>query len=141
MTVSPTSTLVKLTGLDMAHDYSIHLVMRTSAGDFHSNTITAKTHTLDNLTGIRVSFGQFSPGVEGEAEVERLIQIINRIGASYTEDLTTENTHLVCLVPRGPKYEKACEWNIPVVSADFLRACETHGKIQPVGQFYVAKER
>ncbi|KAJ3057318.1 Chitin synthase, class 5 [Rhizophlyctis rosea] len=132
--VAPTAVSAKLSGLDVNQEYEIWVVVRTSAGSFESNHVTARTHTMENLTGISVSFGVFA----NEGEVEPLVDLLARIGASYTDDLTTDNTHLICTVPRGPKYEKAVEWNIPVVGPEFLKACEAQGKIQPSHSFYVS---
>lgn len=131
--ISPTATSVKLSGLDVNHDYEIYLAIRTSAGTFTSNSVRVKTHTMENLTGIHVAFGKFS----NEKDVPILIELLKRIGAKYSEDVTIDNTHLVCNIPRGSKYEKASELNIPIVSPEFLKACETLGKIQPVGSYYV----
>ncbi|KAJ3257920.1 Chitin synthase, class 5 [Boothiomyces macroporosus] len=64
---------------------------------------------------------------------------VGRIGASYSDDLTSENTHLVCSLPKGPKYEKALELNIPIVTPEFLKSCEQLGKVQPAGTFYISK--
>ncbi|KAJ3022590.1 Chitin synthase, class 5 [Thoreauomyces humboldtii] len=132
--VAPGASSVKLSGLDVAHEYEVWIDVRTSAGCLHSNRVTVKTHAMDNLTGINVAFGSLA----NVHDLEPLIELVARIGANYTEELTTDNTHLVCNVPKGPKYEKAVEWNIPVVSPDFLKACQTQGKIQPAGQFYVS---
>ncbi|KAJ3102127.1 Chitin synthase, class 5 [Phlyctochytrium planicorne] len=132
--INPTATTAKLSGLDVNHDYEVWIVVRTSAGSFTSNHINLKTHSLDNLTGINVSFGALS----NDGELDALIDILGRIGASYTEELTTDNTHLVCTFARGPKYEKALEWNIPAVSPEFLKACEQNGKVMPSHSYYVA---
>ncbi|KAI9014676.1 Chitin synthase, class 5 [Gaertneriomyces sp. JEL0708] len=134
LNVASTARSVKLSGLDVAHEYEVWIVLRTSAGALQSNKITVKTHSMENLTGINVSFGTFT----NTTEVEELVELLSRIGAGYTEDLTTESTHLVCTVPRGPKYDKAVEWNVPIVSPEFLKACEMQGKIQPATSFYVS---
>ncbi|TPX38909.1 hypothetical protein SeLEV6574_g07523 [Synchytrium endobioticum] len=127
------STSCKLSGLDVAHDYEIWISLRTSAGILVSNRVNVKTHTLENLSGINISFA----AIPHEGEVEALQALLKRIGANWTDELTTDNTHLVCSQARGPKYERAVEWNIPVVSPDFLRACETNGKVQPAHLYYV----
>ncbi|KAI8815427.1 BRCT domain-containing protein [Cladochytrium replicatum] len=134
LTIPSGATTAKLSGLEVAHEYEVWIIVRTSAGNFTSNRITAKTHALDNLTGINVCFGQFTH----DQDVDALTEIVGQIKASYTDELTLENTHLVCTVPRGPKYEKAMEWNIPVVSPEFLKACQAQGKIQPAHSFYVS---
>ncbi|KAI8921787.1 BRCT domain-containing protein [Entophlyctis helioformis] len=135
LNLTPLATSAKLSGLDVSHEYEIWVVLRTSAGSFTSNKLQVKTHAMDNLTGLNPSFGTFS----NDSEVEVLTELLARIGASYTDDLTTDNTHLVCSVPRGPKYERAKELNIPIVSPEFLKACEQQRKVMPAHSFYVAK--
>lgn len=132
--VAHTATSAKLSGLDVSHEYEIWLIVRTSAGALSSNRVHVQTHAMENLTGINVSFGNFS----NMTEIESLIDLLNRMGAHYTDELTTDNTHLICTVPTGPKYEKAVEWNIPIVSPEFLKACYAQGKIQPATTFYVS---
>ncbi|KAJ3417023.1 MutS protein msh5 [Chytridiales sp. JEL 0842] len=134
--VAPSATSAKLSGLDVDHEYDVWVVLRTSAGLFTSNHISVKTHTLDNLTGINVSFGSLS----NDGEMDNLIQLLRRMGAHYTEELTTDNTHLVCAFARGPKYEKAVEWNIPAVSPEFLKACEQNGKVMPAHSYFTKHE-
>ncbi|TPX36948.1 hypothetical protein SmJEL517_g01101 [Synchytrium microbalum] len=131
--VSGFSTSCKLSGLDVNHDYDIWISLRTSAGALTSNRVQVRTHTLENLRGINVCFA----AIQSDGEMDSLIALLKRIGASYTEELTTDNTHLVCSQPRGPKYERAVEWNIPAVSPDFLRACENANRIQPAHSYYV----
>jgi hypothetical protein len=131
----PSANSVKLSGLDVAHDYTVWIVLRTSAGSFTSNKLMVKTHTMENLSGLNPTFGQFS----NPNDQEELIGILNRLGAGYSEELTSDNTHFICSVPKGPKYERAMELNIPVVSPEFLKACEAQGKVMPSHLFYMAK--
>ncbi|KAI9202270.1 BRCT domain-containing protein [Polychytrium aggregatum] len=133
--VPPEATSCKLGGLDVNQEYQIWIIIRTSAGSFTSNKLNVKTHTLDNLTGVNVCFGMFA----NEGDVSSLVDMLSRIGATYTEELSPDNTHMICTIPRGPKYEMALEWNIPVVSPEFLKACVNQGKIQPAHSYYVAK--
>jgi hypothetical protein len=136
VTPSPAATSVKLSGLDMNHEYELWIVVRTSAGSFPSNKECIRTHNIDNLTGLNPTFGLFN----NPADAAELTEIISRIGASYTEDLSTDNTHLVCTLPRGPKFERAQELNIPIVSPEFFKACEANGKIMPSHLFYMQAE-
>ncbi|KAJ3195550.1 Chitin synthase, class 5 [Irineochytrium annulatum] len=133
LVVPPGANSAKLSGLDVSHEYEVWIVVRTSSGHYHSNHITVKTHSLENLTGINVCFGALG----NDGEMSNLVELLGRIGASYTEELTTDNTHLVCSFARGPKYEKALEWNIPAVSPEFLKACEQNGKVMPSFQYYL----
>jgi NAD-dependent DNA ligase len=70
-------------------------------------------------------------------QVSELMDIVSRIGASFTEELSSDNTHFICTVPKGPKYERALELNIPVVNPEFLKACETQRKVMPSHLFYM----
>ena len=121
------STCTKLSGLDVSHEYQVWIVVRTSAGTFESNHIAVKTLPLTDLTGLNICFGPLSgSSVEREA-LEELV--VKRLGAKCGDELSMETTHVVCSFARGPKYEKAVEWNVPVVSPEFLRACEQSGKM------------
>jgi twin BRCT domain len=51
---------------------------------------------MDNLSGIYPSFGTFT----NDTEIEKLIELLGRVGATYSDELTAENTHLVCTVPK-----------------------------------------
>ncbi|OWF43255.1 PAX-interacting protein 1-like isoform X1 [Mizuhopecten yessoensis] len=56
---------------------------------------------------------------EGDERM-RIKQMINAIGAKYTGYMTHSNSVLVCKRPEGEKYEKAKEWHLPVVNAQWL---------------------
>jgi hypothetical protein len=60
--------------------------------------------------------------VTGYAGVRRkaLRFLIEAMGAYYDESLRPTTTHLICHEPSGPKYEKAIEWKIHVVSIEWL---------------------
>ena len=51
----------KMSGLQLNTEYSFYLVLRTSGGTYTSNTLTVKTHDMNNLTGIRVTPGVLPP--------------------------------------------------------------------------------
>eukprot|EP01027_Heterolobosea_sp_BB2_P025400 GEZU01038983.1.p1 GENE.GEZU01038983.1~~GEZU01038983.1.p1 ORF type:complete len:111 (+),score=14.21 GEZU01038983.1:112-444(+) len=47
--------------------------------------------------------------------------LIRACGAKYTGALSKkENTHLICSLPEGEKYNKALEWKIKVVNRRWL---------------------
>jgi hypothetical protein len=75
LTVIPVGTSAKLTGLDVNQSYQVFVRIKTSAGILKSNDLTIKTHSLDNLTGINVSFGEFAVS-GGDAEVDKLIDLV-----------------------------------------------------------------
>ncbi|KAJ1548230.1 Chitin synthase, class 5 [Nowakowskiella sp. JEL0078] len=134
LNLQPTATNAKLTGLEMDHEYEIFIIVRTSAGVLTSSKISARTHKLDNLTGINVCFGDFSH----DQDIDALVDLLHRIGAQCSDELTTDNTHLVCTIAKGPKYDRSLEWNIPVVSPEWLKACEAQKKIQPAHSYYIS---
>jgi hypothetical protein len=88
---------------------------------------------MDNLTGLNPTFGQFT----NSSDISELIEILSRIGATYTEDLSSDNTHFICTAPKGPKYERALELNIPIVNPEFLKACEAQKRVMPSHLFYI----
>jgi topoisomerase (DNA) II binding protein 1 len=49
-----------------------------------------------------------------------IIWMLKEIGAGYTDNLTSKNSHLICKDAAGKKYEKACEWGLHVVSVEWL---------------------
>lgn len=67
--------------------------------------------------------------VTGFVGLERvgLKQLIMCIGGSYSEKMTVQNTHLICKEAKGPKFLKAHEWNIHVITVDWLYHVMKHG--------------
>lgn len=49
-----------------------------------------------------------------------IIWMLKAIGAEYTDNLKSKNTHLICKDASGKKYEKACEWGLHVISVEWL---------------------
>lgn len=79
---------------------------------------------IQNENGVKLKVA-----VTGFMGVERigLRNMLVSIGAGYTENMGSTNTHLICKEAVGPKYLKAVEWNLHVVSVDWLfRICH-HG--------------
>jgi NAD-dependent DNA ligase len=58
-----------------------------------------------------------------------IIHLIEAMGpGAYDDAMRTNTTHLICKEPpSGAKYEKAMEWNIPVVSVEWLYHVAKHG--------------
>jgi hypothetical protein len=76
--------------------------------------------------------------VTGFKGVERigLRNIVESIGAVYTDDMGSKNTHLICKEAVGPKYDKAIEWGLHVVSVDWLYRICYHGYKQVYEETY-----
>jgi hypothetical protein len=82
---------------------------------------------MDNLTGIRVAFGNFE---HPELVMTEMKQILERVDATWTDGLDHKTTHLLAELPGGRNYETAVRHSIPVVKPDWLVQCEKNKKIQ-----------
>jgi len=122
----------KISGLALDTEYTFHLVLRTSAGQYSSERLTIKTHTMENLSGITVS-----PGVMPNQLKDSLAETVNRIGAKFIDTVRIDTTHFVCTEPRGQAWEKAVEMNVPVVVPDWVKGCEREGRIVGVRGYYL----
>jgi hypothetical protein len=122
----------KMSGLQIDSEYSFYLVLKTSGGVYTSNTLTVKTHTMNNLTGITVTPGILPPPLR-----ESLEMAIERIGAKMNDTIRIDTTHFVCTEGRGREWEKANEMNIPIVRPEWVEGCEREGKIIGVRGYYL----
>lgn len=64
---------------------------------------------------IKVSVSGFQ-----NSERSGLKHLLQSIGATYTDNMGNKNTHLICREAKGPKYHKAIEWGLHVVTVDWL---------------------
>ena len=122
----------KISGLALDTEYTFHLVLRTSAGQYSSERLTVKTHKMTDLTGITVT-----PGVMPAQLKDSLEETVERIGAKMTDTVRIDTTHFVCTEPRGQAWEKAVEMNVPVVVPDWIKGCEREGRIVGVRGYYL----
>jgi len=122
----------KISGLAVNTEYSFQLVLRTSGGTYSSNTLTVKTHTMENLTGITVTPGVMPPPLR-----ESLDTAVKRIGAKIVDTVRINTTHFVCTEGRGRDWERAVEMNIPVVRPEWIEGCEREGKLTGVRGYYL----
>jgi len=122
----------KMSGLSLDTEYSFFLVLRTSAGTYTSNTLTVKTHVMENLTGITITPGVLPPPLR-----ESLESAAERIGAKMVDTVRIDTTHFVCTEPRGDAWQKAVDMNIPVVRPEWVEGCEREGKLVGVRAYYL----
>ncbi|KAK5954475.1 Chitin synthase, class 5 [Knufia fluminis] len=122
----------KMSGLALDTEYRFFLVLRTSGGTYTSNTLTVKTHVMENLTGITVTPGVLPPPLR-----ETLESAVERIGAKIADTVRIDTTHFVCAEPRGDAWQKAVEMNIPVVRPEWVEGCEREGKLVGVRAYYL----
>lgn len=122
----------KISGLAIHTEYTFHLVLRTTAGTYHSEKLTCRTHKMTDLSGITVT-----PGVLPPQRKEALGAAVDRIGGKMIDSVRIDTTHFVCTEGRGPLWEKAVEMNIPVVVPEWVDACESEGTIVSVRGYYL----
>ena len=122
----------KISGLGLDTEYTFHLVLRTSAGQYSSERLTVKTHKMTDLSGITITPGSMPPPLR-----ESLAETVNKIGAKMIDSVRIDTTHFVCTEPRGQAWEKAVEMNVPVVVPDWVKGCEREGRIVGVRGYYL----
>lgn len=122
----------KISGLAVDTEYTFHLVLRTSAGTFHSDRVTVRTHKMTDLSGVTITTGILPASIK-----ERLTQAVERIGAKIVDGVRIDTTHFITTEGRGQAWEKAVEQNIPVVRPEWVDACEKNGRILGVTKFYL----
>ena len=122
----------KVSGLAVDTEYTFHLVLRTSAGQYSSEKLAVKTHKMTDLSGITVTPGVLPPPLR-----ENLTGAVDRIGGKIVENVRIDTTHFVCTEGRGPQWEKAQEMNIPIVRPEWVEGCEREGRIVGVRGYYL----
>ena len=122
----------KVSGLAVDTEYTFHLILRTSAGQYSSEKLVVKTHKMTDLSGITVT-----PGVLPAPLRESLCGAVERIGAKIAEHVRIDTTHFVCTEGRGREWEKAGEMNIPIVRPEWVEGCEREGRIVGVRGYYL----
>ncbi|KAK0292649.1 hypothetical protein LTR35_000680 [Friedmanniomyces endolithicus] len=122
----------KISGLALDTEYTFHLVLRTSAGQYASERLTVKTHKMTDLHGITVTTGVMPSQLK-----DSLAETVQRIGAKMIEGVRIDTTHFVCTEPRGLDWDKAVEMSVPVVVPDWVKGCEREGKIIGVRAYYL----
>lgn len=76
-------------------------------------------------------------GFEGDERI-RIKQMIVESGATFTDYLSRHNSVLICKKPEGPKYQRAKEWNIPVVNTFWLSDI-LQGNLSQMSQYDLQK--
>ncbi|KAK9451876.1 uncharacterized protein V1518DRAFT_409798 [Limtongia smithiae] len=128
-----TNTSTKLSGLSIDTAYTFHLELATSAGTYVSDKITVKTHKMTDLSGITCCLG-----IVSDEDRAILDDVVARIGAKPLQDrVRIDTTHFICSEGSGAQWERALETNIPIVRPEWLRACESEGRIVGVRSYYL----
>ncbi|KAF8318097.1 hypothetical protein DL93DRAFT_2054764 [Clavulina sp. PMI_390] len=143
------NTSTKVSGLDVQTKYTFHLVLRTTAGTFNSNTIDVKTHAMSDTSGISVCFGN----VQDPVLLEQAKLALEEMKAKWSDRIQIDTTHFVCTTPAptpsgatvagnasvgaGVEYQKALQLSIPVVQPQWVLACLQEKKMVPIASFYL----
>ncbi|WFC96957.1 Chitin synthase, class 5 [Malassezia brasiliensis] len=135
------TTSTKLSGLAMDTDYTIQLVLYTSAGTFASDELRTRTHTIQDTSGIHVCFGAIDDArLRAAAE-----DVLAGLGGQWSEQIQVDTTHLVTThAPRGQAdtpdarvYAKAQQLSIPIVQPHWLFACADEHRMVNISSYYV----
>ncbi|KAF9483199.1 hypothetical protein BDN70DRAFT_874071 [Pholiota conissans] len=73
-----------------------------------------------------------------QSETLAVQRLFRALGITLASTLLRRSTHLLCPSAMGPKFEKAREWEIPVVGMEWVAAIASTGGIPPVHGFTVA---
>ncbi|KAJ3091670.1 DNA topoisomerase 2-binding protein 1 [Quaeritorhiza haematococci] len=90
-------------------------------------------------------FASFTIGITGYDGLERqhIGNLCTLLGAEFSERFSRKNTHLLCKPGQkymsSMKYIKAVEWNIPVVTAEWLDACALHNAVVDMEPYHPSK--
>lgn len=145
-----TNTSTKLSGLSLDTPYTFHLVLKTSAGTYHSNVARVRTHTIADTSGISVCFGTVTDPVL----LEDAKAALHQIKARWSDKIQIDTTHFVCTTPAmtpsgarasggsvsggpGVEYQRALQLSIPVVQPQWIIACNTEKKMVPIAAYYL----
>lgn len=155
------NTSTKVSGLDVDAPYSFHLIMRTTAGTFSSQTIKTRTLTLTDTSGINVCFGI----VEPPELLEQAQQALEAMHARFSSRIQIDTTHFVCTHPSGElptpstspsastaainaappppnsavEYQRAVQLSIPIVKPSWVLSCQREKKMVAINQHYLDK--
>ncbi|ORY61174.1 hypothetical protein BCR35DRAFT_326729 [Leucosporidium creatinivorum] len=136
------NTSTKLSGLSLDTDYTFHLVLKTSAGTFSSAIVKTRTHTITDTSGISVCFGHIEP----ETLLTEAKAALGSMKARFYDKIQIDTTHFVATSPASPsnpsggpgiEYQKALQLSIPVVSPEWVIACNREQKMVPISNYYI----
>lgn len=82
------------------------------SGDDFSVPSLVDAYQLPSLYGLQICV----TGFDDLDQRQYLMHTINEQGATYNGDLTKAVTHLIAKRPEGPKYDRARQWGLKIVS-------------------------
>ncbi|KAG1736323.1 hypothetical protein EDB19DRAFT_1721537 [Suillus lakei] len=66
-------------------------------------------------------------------------RLLRALGITLAQIFSRRSTHLLCPSACGAKYDKAKEWNIPVVGMAWLEDMATEGKVPDVSEYLIGE--
>lgn len=64
-------------------------------------------------------------------------RLLRALGITLAQIFSRRSTHLLCPSACGAKYDKAKEWNIPVVGMAWLEDMAKAGKVPDIGEYLI----
>jgi len=64
-------------------------------------------------------------------------RLLRALGITLAQTFSRRSTHLLCPSACGAKYDKAKEWNIPVVGMAWLEDMAKEGRVPDVGEYLI----
>jgi DNA replication regulator DPB11 len=68
-------------------------------------------------------------------------RLLRALGITLAQTFSRRSTHLLCPSVCGAKYDKAKEWNIPVVGMAWLEDIAKEGKVPDIGEYLIGDVR
>jgi len=63
-------------------------------------------------------------------------RLLRALGITLAPTFSRRSTHLLCPSARGAKYDKAKEWNIPIVSMAWLEDMAMEGTVPDISEYH-----
>ena len=96
-----------------------------------TETSTAITNN-ENVKKFQVDSGSnlvICSSALGQVEKDHIASVCKRLGGKFTDPMTADCTYLVSNRVGSKKYKKAVERSVPVVSYEFIRACDAQNQV------------
>eukprot|EP00520_Triparma_pacifica_P003975 CAMPEP_0118633530 /NCGR_PEP_ID=MMETSP0785-20121206/1047_1 /TAXON_ID=91992 /ORGANISM="Bolidomonas pacifica, Strain CCMP 1866" /LENGTH=515 /DNA_ID=CAMNT_0006524413 /DNA_START=256 /DNA_END=1800 /DNA_ORIENTATION=- len=112
--------------IDLVNETVVKTKTTPSSSSYKYKKRTSSGSTFLEDHNVRKLNKDYVIAITGFVNPERtdLENIIMSSGALYTKHLDKKNTHLICNVKSGPKYERAKEWKVNIVTKDWIMSPE-----------------
>lgn len=128
-TQSRDETRIRLTGLELATNYSFKIIFQTTSGRY-SAELSVNTAAIDDFSCLKVAI---------DALPDEVVTTLKSLGVQITEEPTSSNiivTGRNHIDEESGVFKVARESNVPVVTREWVDACKNAGRMLSVSQFY-----